>query len=482
MGRKKCAGQCVLNSAFLCSVLGILCSASIPFCVLSSLILLLARMFFIIINVVSLKVFLAHLSMKLAASRPALEWTMASNPTDTICRSIIFHVLIVFIQDCKTLVENHVRTAITRGLTSEVPEEKELALRRKKALKNWMKTLLGLAWSSGQQSNAETYRYLMTILHTNPSAQPAQLNKAADSWTYEILAKHFWKIGMQDNNASVEAPVTSSGSFVIALPLAMQYIRSVRGTSPDTDTFLVLEIARMMRRMHIDFVPWKKETRGSRAAQPNLWMILHKGPNRSLNPMQAVQSAEEVTQELAEKARDEEPGVEWDIPEKLCEMKDLWEKEVLPSDWDLKHASLDSCRKQPEAAYVWKTYDFVETNYDGTFWMHHLALICGILFSRVAPSIFFPRNSALPQTSDVQQLTKAIRAITWTRKTTGSHKGMTAARPFVTMVTTALIGFWDTRTDLFKHLESSGGKLGDSWTSKHGEYLIKYCMWLLRNT
>jgi hypothetical protein len=404
---------------------------------------------------------------------------MASNPTDTICRSIIFHALAVFIHDCKTLVENHVRAVIARGITSEVPEEKELALRRQKALKNWSKTFLALAWSSEQQSNAETYRYLMTILHTNPSSQPTQLNKAPDSWTYEIMAKHLLKIGMKESNASVEAPVTSSGSFIIALPLAIQYIRSVRGTSPDTDTFLVLEIARMMRRMHIDFVPWKKDTRGSRAAQPNVWMILHKGPGRSLNAIQAVQSPEEVTQELAEKARDEEPGVEWEIPEKLCEMKDLWKKEVLPSDWNLKHASLDSCRHQAEASYVWKTYEFVETNYDGTYWMHHLALICGILFSRVAPSIFFPRNCALPQTTDVQQLTKAIREITWTRKTSGSHKGMTAAKPFVTMVTTALIGFWDTRSDLFKHLQTSGGKLGESWTSKHGELCILSILYLV---
>jgi hypothetical protein len=376
-------------------------------------------------------------------------------------------------------VENHVRTHITRGISSEDPDEKELALRRKKALKDWMKTFLALAWSSGKQSNAETYRYLMTILHTDPSTQPSHLNKAPESWAYEILARHFWKIAT-NNNGSVEAPVTSNGSFIIALPLAIQYIRAVQGKSPETDTFIVLEFATMMRRMHIDFVPWKKNTRGARAAQPNVWMILHKGGGHSLNPTKVIQTTEEVTQESAERARDNEPGVEWEIPDKLSEMKDLWNKEVLPTDWDIKHASLETQRLKPEAEYVWKTYEFVETHYDGTHWMHHLALICGILFSRVAPSIFFPRDAPLPQTTNVQQLTKAIRDVPWTRNTTGTHKGMTAPRPFVTMVTTALIGFWDTRTDFAKHLQGSKGSQGASWTSKHGDYFFYFaCSYLI---
>jgi hypothetical protein len=92
-----------------------------------------------------------------------------------------------------------------------------------------MKTFLALAWSSGKQSKAETYRYLMTILHTDPLTLPSHLNKAPESWAYEILARHFWKITTNNN-----------GSFIIALPLAIQYICSVQGKSPETDTFIVL--------------------------------------------------------------------------------------------------------------------------------------------------------------------------------------------------------------------------------------------------
>lgn len=418
--------------------------------------------------------FLAHLSMKLAASRPSLEWTMATNPKDTACRSILFHALAIFIQDCKTLVENHVRPLIARAIASEHPDEQELGLRRRKALKEWLNTFLALAWASGKQSKAQTYCCLMTILHSDPAAQPSHLNKSKDSWTYEVMAKHFWKIATNEGGTA-EAPITSNGSFMTALPLAIRYIRTLRGISAETDTFLILEFAAMMRRMHIDFVPWKKSTRGARAAQPTEWMILHKGGGSASRSIQLPQSTDEIAQEVAEKARDEEPGVEWDIPGQLYDMNNLWKKQVLPTDWDIKHASLETQRQKAEAEYVWRTYEFVQKHYDGTFWMHHLALICGILFSRVAPLIFFPRNAPLPQTTSVQQLTKAIRDVPWTKNTAGSHKGMTAPKPFVTMVTTALIGFWDTRTEFYKHLQNSKGAQGESWTSKHGKNGIEDC-------
>lgn len=415
-----------------------------------------------------LQMFLAHLSMKLAGSRPPLEWTKATDPKDAACRSILFHALAIFIQDCKTLVEAHVRPSIAHAIASEDADQEELGQRRRKALKEWLNTFLALAWSTGKQTKAQTYLYLITILHCDTTSVPNSLNKSNESWTYEIMAKHLFRIGTHEGGTA-EAPVTSSGSFITALRLAIQYIHTLRGASPNTDAFIILEMGAMMRRMHIDFIPWKKNTRGSRAAQATEWMILHKGGGSSSRPMDLPQSNEEVAQESAEKAQDEEPGVEWEIPGQLYDMKNLWKKEVLPTDWDIKHASLETQRQKPEAEYVWRTYEFVESHYDGTYWMHHLALICGILFSRVAPLIFFPRNTVLPQTTGVQELTKAIREVPWIRNTAGSHKGMTAPKPFVTMVTTALIGFWDTRTEFNKHLQRSKGSQGESWTSKHGK-------------
>lgn len=412
--------------------------------------------------------------MALAGSRPTLEWTTAEDPKDAACCSILFHALAIFIQDCKTLVESHVRPSISSDISSEKGDEKELGLRRRKALKEWMNTFLALAWSTGKQSKAETYLCLITILHRDPGTIPSQLQKSKDSWTYEIMAKHLFKIGTNEGN-TVEAPVTSSGSFVTALRLAIGYIRKLRGTSPDADAYIVIELGAMMRRMHIDFVPWKKNTQGARAAQATEWMILHRGGGSSSRAIQLPQSTEDIAQEMAEQAKDEEPGVEWEIPGQLYDMKGLWNKEVLPTDWDIKHASLETQRQKSEAEYVWRTYEFVQSQYDAALWKHHLALICGILFSRVAPFIFFPRNTSLPQTASPEDLTRAIREVPWTKNTGGNHKGMTAARPFVTMVTTSLIGFWDTRTPFYKHLQANNMAQGEHWTSKHGKNDIYYC-------
>jgi hypothetical protein len=95
--------------------------------------------------------------MKLAGCRIPSEWVNARNAKDAACRSIIFHALAIFIQDCKMLVENHVRSSIARGLNSEDGDEKELALRHQKALKEWLKTFLALGWLSGKQAKAQTY-------------------------------------------------------------------------------------------------------------------------------------------------------------------------------------------------------------------------------------------------------------------------------------------------------------------------------------
>jgi type II secretory pathway component PulJ len=220
--------------------------------------------------------------MKLTGCQVQSEWVNARNAKDAACQSIIFHALVIFIQDCKMLVENHVRSSIARGLNSEDGDEKGLVLRCQKALKEWLKTFLALGWSSGKQAKAQTYRYLITVLHEDASEQPGQLRKSTDCWSYEIMAKHLWRLGTNESG-SVEALVLSNESFVTALPMAIQYICGLRGVSVETDIYLIVEIELMMCKMHINFVPWKKNTRGARVARAMKWMMLQSGGGSRLN-------------------------------------------------------------------------------------------------------------------------------------------------------------------------------------------------------
>ena len=69
-------------------------------------------------------------------------------------------------------------------------------------------------------------------------------------------------------------------------------------------------------------------------------------------------------------------------------MDSLWNKNVLPMDWAICHASLKSIKTKKDADVVISTYQYVEDNFVGhTNWIHGMAIIWGILFSRVAPFI-----------------------------------------------------------------------------------------------
>ena len=46
-----------------------------------------------------------------------------------------------------------------------------------------------------------------------------------------------------------------------------------------------------------------------------------------------------------------------------------------PEDWSLKDASLGNARAQEEARYISETYDYVDEQYYGSNWTHHMAMV-----------------------------------------------------------------------------------------------------------
>lgn len=70
---------------------------------------------------------------------------------------------------------------------------------------------------------------------------------------------------------------------------------------------------------------------------------------------------------------------------KCHDMNQLWTKQCLPASWSLDLAFLSS--RQSDVTYVTETYHYPSCQYDGENWMHHLALIITICFSRVIPDI-----------------------------------------------------------------------------------------------
>lgn len=143
-------------------------------------------------------------------------------------------------------------------------------------------------------------------------------------------------------------------------------------------------------------------------------------------------------------------------------MKSLWKKNTLPKCWDLSNASLPTSSGNGDP--LLPTYQFVCEKFDGSNWAHHLALIVAICFSRVVPEICHDMHTTIR----ISDPTTQIRNMAWITAQSKSHKGTTAPRPFIVMMSTALIAFWDKRSPFSKHLIANNNFQGKAWTDKHG--------------
>ena len=150
-------------------------------------------------------------------------------------------------------------------------------------------------------------------------------------------------------------------------------------------------------------------------------------------------------------------------------MDSLWNKNVLPMDWAICHASLKSIKTKKDADVVISTYQYVEDNFVGhTNWIHGMAIIWGILFSRVAPFIchskedidFSDRNNPTLITQDIRNLPWIVPSST--------KKGVTDSLPLLTMMVTAIIAYLDDNSPMSKYLVEKNYIQGDTWTNKHG--------------
>lgn len=409
--------------------------------------------------------------MMVATKRAPLEWIKDADQHTRAAKTIAFQLFIIFIQDCKDLVTSHVQTSIKNGLKDPKQMTSDHAKRRQQTLKSWEKTVFALAWNTDNLPNGATYGQLMTILSDNPAVPLKQLDTSEQSWTYEVLARHIFTIGTA-TTPIVSAPILSNGAFLNALPVAIKYIRDQRTSGAEKlDEWIIRLFAVMMKNMHIHFVPWKKNTKGAKAVQATHWMMIKRASTERGNALGSGSGSgpQEDDSQVARNIADKNSSAPWCIPQHLHMMGSLWNKVVLPTDWDLKHACLGNLRQKSEAKYVCDTYDYTHQAYDGTNWVHHMALVWGILFSRVAPFVFFPKNSAIPRIENATAVTEGIRRLPWVAGTSKYHKGTTAPKPYVTMMTTAIIGFLDDNSPFSKHMNDNCYQQGAPWTNKHGK-------------
>ncbi|KIL55667.1 hypothetical protein M378DRAFT_17747 [Amanita muscaria Koide BX008] len=410
--------------------------------------------------------FFAHLAM--ATINPQLLPTIfrGRNEQDSIAHAIAYHALSLLVQDCRSLVSTAVQSSINEQINSDEQVVSSHGKARKQALSCWLKTSKPLAWTADDSVQTGGYVQLLFILNDNPHRRPTDLQKSNESFNYLTMSKRFLSISALPRPC---APISNGGAFRHVLPLAITRIRHIicKEDDPNFELAVAAIFAKMLKLMQIHFVPWHKadkEASRAYAVRHDWWLILDSCPMTQINRMLPPEP-QEVQEELADFVMQADPNAPWSLPKKLMDMGALWDKYTLPSDWSLEHASLPQTDADDlERHYVRATYEFVEINYNGRCWWHHMALVWGILFSRVAPHVFWSRKEKLAS----GDATQAIRGLAWTKGTSKYHGGCSAPLPYITMLSTTIIALLDPKSPLSIRVAENDNAFGKPWTHKHG--------------
>lgn len=409
------------------------------------------------------KRYLAQLSMTVAKARPKMKITTGLNDVESAIKAVAYHALNILVNDIRESVQKLVEVA-TKRYVDDVDETISTHARaRRTALKSWLKDKNPLSNEPNGQLGGN-YAMLSIMLCSDPNSEDPLLALSKKPLTYEGLLEILNVFAMTLNQRR-PAPLTKTGGFQYVLPIAYQMIRQLIPAGNNKKECWSHTLIHMMKEMKIHFIPWHKESPNAYAIDFEIWTSLR--PIKSI-PHSATKTFEGRVQEAAATVIRLDPYAPWDLPDRLSNMKELWKKTVLPLCWNIQYASLSG-----KADYLTEMYRYVAQHYDGSHWTHHLALIVAICFSRVVPNICFD-NAASISATDSPGITEEIRQMDWVPAQSSSHKGTVAPLPFIVMMSTALIGFWDKESPLNKHLVTNRGAMGKAWTDKHGMYINIY--------
>jgi hypothetical protein len=412
------------------------------------------------------QVFFAHLAMATLSTNNLPPFLHDSNDHLSVPIAIAFHSITLLVQDWKDLINAHVKSSISNQIRSDQQHISKYGKARQAALKEWNKSDSPFSWAAANLNHAGSYVHLLILLKEDHRSRPSELQKSPESYTYIQLAKRLCNISAMLNPV---APVSLSGSFFTALPLAIKRIRSTLPLSGSTDpgSYVISIYAKVLKKMNIHFIPWHKcEMRvvnRAYAVQPDWWMMLKACPMAEMEKT-LPKEPQDAHAELANHIMNTDPNAPWSLPPHLDDMGTLWDKYTLPSDWSLDAASLPSSPPGHPNYYVRETYEYVENNYNGRIWWHHLALVWGILFSKITPFVFGPKNPALGS----RDLDREIRALPWSKTTSQNHGGCSNPVPFITMISTTIFALLDSASPLSVRAAQNKNAFGNAWTSKHG--------------
>jgi hypothetical protein len=420
--------------------------------------------------------------MAVVIARPVTAFITDDDKNRRSAKSVAYHALHIFVQDCKDFVFKAVMTEINHQKRDSSDTLVAFAETREAALKKWVKAPYPLAWDTKKSDhNSKGCSNLILALAETQEAIELGLPEADESWTYKTITEHLMNTVKK---STAKAPFSKNGFFMSTLPLALTEIKRVAhlgDTNKPADNYLAAVLAIVMMHMKIDFIPWHHApTPGHPGPAPKVvthqrWMYINRSSsNRQPGDAAKDPTPQERAQAVAENTSVHHPSATWSIPKRLQDMGPLWKKAVLPVEWDISYASLDSLEdKRPKSNYIFEIYEWVRDKIDPKNWKHHMAIIWAILFTAILPNVRTPteEKSKISKFTTEEDITKAIRNLPWVKFTGKTHKGVSSREPYITMVSTLLISIMEPESPLRKRFEEGKG-LGGLWSDKHCKYAI----------
>jgi len=423
--------------------------------------------------------FVAHFQIVMClVDRPSpMPFIDQAGEDHRVAYTIAWITLKAFIYDCVNLVSAAVNKRIDKQSHSNDPllisEAKEL----KQKLKTWSKLSEPLSYGRHGTHSNSTMQLLIHLVAPRDQLQfglPSP-SPSLRSISYSDFARSLFNMGKIDSPISIRCPINPQGFTPALLRLAVHHIgRNI--PSDHQETFVTHVLQSCAQRMHIQFIPWSKQTTGQRgrsSVKPmhDCWVMLGKDPlsiSASGSQPNQVLTANDAARAGANFMNTNDRNAPWSTDIPLNELRVILSKSCLPAQWSLQSASLS--KVEP---YIKETYEYVHDNYHGDIWWHKMALLFAILFSRIIPRIAAPDEEiqAIKKSKNSSNLTQMVRSLSWVNNPS-ERRGVLDKTPFITMMSTYVIALLDEQSPLRLYMANHKNALGRAWSTKHGKHIF----------
>jgi hypothetical protein len=366
--------------------------------------------------------------------------------------SIANVVLSMYEREAVDFVKGSVMDEIARLKASNDGVQKLAATELAKELKKWRKLEHPLCWDS--------YHNIRRMVDPSsgklpPCAGPANLSRVG---FVKLLIAH------ANKGTKTGPPFLPQGKLQHILATAMDILNLVAQQQRiDLVEWAPALFVRVLNLRNIDLLPWTPipapGEAQSRTVSYKAWLSFAENPTDA--PLGDLRPQEKILVEAEKnqaKARLRDPGAKWDqVGILLQDLGPYLNRIILPEDFIEQPGAEDHL--------VRDTYRYVIDNINLNNPIHHLALIAGIVFSRLAPNLFTARPDILgSELQNAQETHAYLWGLPWSTRRT---KGVSAQDILASMFTVYMLAYYDVRSPLMQHwrVHSNQGR----WADKHSK-------------